>query len=845
MKTRMKSAILGAMLVIMLTTGFGYADLSDGLIAYYPFNGNANDESGNENNGIVMGATLTADRFGNADRAYYFEGWTYSNDEIRLSSEIPATTGDGSWSVWVNPDPSIHIGCVLGKNNLIVGYVICLYPDRFWVGAGTSTTQVNWPFDTLGMAEEWHHLLLRKSGSTLTLYVNGVSQGNRTMSRISPIASIGVGESYGQYFGGSIDEVRIYNRALSESEIAELAGIDLTSGLVGYWSFDDPGNLGCDYSGTGNHGSPVGGATPTSGVMGGAVHLNGSSYINVPDSPSLDLPGEARGTISAFIKVDPSSDQCGIVVKESSSSFPSTIAYEFTLRSDHMSMLVSDGSYTGWGSHYPASLADSAWHHVAATWVPDDIRLYIDGVLVFQGNLGNPIYAINNISDPVLIGAFRWNVWGQYRCMTGDMDEVRIYNRALSESEIGQLAGTAPPTPAEQIQEILDFVYESVASGTLVGVGPGKSAENRLVAVMNMLEEAWVLIEAEWFAQACHQLRDVLKKCDGQSPPEDLVSGPAAEELAGRINDLMDEICEDTMFAPAEVMTWVPPYVAQQCLKVVEEDFTSGCGPKDGLTRVGLQFWVPRADGTIKYADHERYTPTDADVDSWRSWCSSNGIKCLLCIYNNIGSWDWNLARSAFADTNNRARFVSALVSKMDNLDLDGIDVDLEGLDPAILASDRSAFDQFIHDLSVQVRALGKILTVDTFSLTANAPNINWWIDWVGDVDNIHSMGYDDLYEGGTDFQKYSNQQAIGYLSGYDRDVVLMGMPAWLSSWGTSSGRGTSALAHVQEVHYDLPEPTGIAIWSLQHLLPSEAPPESPWRDSALWCEIKELKGDD
>ena len=51
-----------------------FADLKDGLVAYYPFNGNANDESGNGNNGTVNGATLTTDRFGNTNKAYSFNG---------------------------------------------------------------------------------------------------------------------------------------------------------------------------------------------------------------------------------------------------------------------------------------------------------------------------------------------------------------------------------------------------------------------------------------------------------------------------------------------------------------------------------------------------------------------------------------------------------------------------------------------------------------------------------------------------------------------------------------------------------------------------------------------------
>ncbi len=66
MKTRMRNAMLGAMVVIMLTTEIGHADLSDGLTAYYPFNGNANDESGNGNHGTLEGdASVIWDEGGN------------------------------------------------------------------------------------------------------------------------------------------------------------------------------------------------------------------------------------------------------------------------------------------------------------------------------------------------------------------------------------------------------------------------------------------------------------------------------------------------------------------------------------------------------------------------------------------------------------------------------------------------------------------------------------------------------------------------------------------------------------------------------------------------------------
>jgi len=276
-----------------------------------------------------------------------------------------------------------------------------------------------------------------------------------------------------------------------------------------------------------------------------------------------------------------------------------------------------------------------------------------------------------------------------------------------------------------------------------------------------------------------------------------------------------------------EIMTWVPPYAISESQAAVQADF-GACDAKDGLTRIGLQFWLPNTDGTIKY--HPTHNPDDTDVAWWTNWGQANGIKILLTIYNNDGSWNWDLARSAFA--NNRATFVNALISEMERLNLDGIDLDLEGI--GNLDSDRAAFDQFVHDLWVELNARGKLLTINSFHYIWNAPNHNWWSDWVGEVDNIQAMGYDDLFEAGTSYQPYSFQQNAGYAAGYAGNLVLMGMPSWLASWGTSSGRGTSAQAHVQEVRYDLAEPTGIAIWDLQL---------SQWQDSTLWCEIAALKG--
>ena len=94
---------------------------TSGLVAYYPFNGNANDNSGNGNNGIVTNATLTTDRFGNANSAYNFNG--NSLITVTSSTTIQSISNNYSFSVWTkinafdNIDPSIGQFPIIDKDS--------------------------------------------------------------------------------------------------------------------------------------------------------------------------------------------------------------------------------------------------------------------------------------------------------------------------------------------------------------------------------------------------------------------------------------------------------------------------------------------------------------------------------------------------------------------------------------------------------------------------------------------------------------------------------------------------------------------------------------------------------
>ena len=102
-------------MVLTMTLTFGgaaFADLNDGLVAFYPFNGNADDESGNGHHGTVSDATLVPDRFGNLDSAYYFDG---VDDYISIENneDFQPGLGDYSVSVWVKFDnPLLQYGSI-------------------------------------------------------------------------------------------------------------------------------------------------------------------------------------------------------------------------------------------------------------------------------------------------------------------------------------------------------------------------------------------------------------------------------------------------------------------------------------------------------------------------------------------------------------------------------------------------------------------------------------------------------------------------------------------------------------------------------------------------------------
>ena len=215
--------ILILSLLVLGLNGIGQASLTDGLVAYYPFNGNANDESGYGNNGTVYGASLTTDRFGNQYNAYSF----VATESDTITTPLKPSN-IFSLSLWYYAASS-----QVNNAGIASTYNVASYYGIYYICMGTSGGV--WEairYDNNGIlampsssVNAWTHLVIVSNGSLIQVYKNGslVLSFTGTTTHADTLI-LGSSRFNGKYFTGSIDDVYVYNRAISASEIQELYG---------------------------------------------------------------------------------------------------------------------------------------------------------------------------------------------------------------------------------------------------------------------------------------------------------------------------------------------------------------------------------------------------------------------------------------------------------------------------------------------------------------------------------------------------------------------------------------------------------------------------------------------
>ncbi len=461
-----------------------------GMVSWWKGDGNANDHWDGNHGTLQNGATFAAGKVGLAFSLNGVNQYVSVPNDPSLNFG-PANKPGANFTIdaWIKADPSnqniiipiVDKRIVTGTN--ITGYTLFLYKGKLSLELADGTFYNYIPIIAPGLRDgNFHHVAVtvdRTKTNGIRFYVDGMPYGipptfnptNRpgSLSNAAPLL-IGAHATGLGFFKGLIDEVEIFNRALDQTEIQTIynagsAGkckpncIQPPLGMVAWWPGDGTAN---DFKDS-NDGTLKNGATFAAGKVGQAFSLDGvSQYVEVPSPLSFNSPSLNFGTgdfsIDAWIKTTNTSGRMAIVEK-----------MENGLDDGHgYTLYLNDGKLgffmTNWsigppialieGDDTTQNLADGIWHHVAVTVHPtsnlnNNGQLFINGIpvgkLINIGNTWNVGTTTPDNNHPLRIGASDSFFSGETNFFKGSIDEVEIFNRSLTDKEVGDIfnAGSA------------------------------------------------------------------------------------------------------------------------------------------------------------------------------------------------------------------------------------------------------------------------------------------------------------------------------------------------------------------------------------------------------------------
>lgn len=437
--------------------------------------GNLIDSSGNYT-GTPTGTTVVAGKFGNGRQ---FNG---TSDVVNTASFNPTQITMLAWTYFTKTDPGgYYAGPILSKDlsspnrNSVFYYewnsgVLRLRCDISL--NGTNVVQTSVIISASSFLNTWKLVTCTYDGSNTKIYANN-SLLTTSPSYSGSLASnsqawqIGARTTFSNsYYKGSLDEVRIYNRALSLTEITNI--YNTPSGPIGFWKMDESSWNGTagevkDYSGAANNGVRGGNATTASGIFGNAGTFDGSGdYVSVSNTSALK-PTNAI-TISEWVKFNSFTDSWQ--VHNSTNAF--SYNYGYIMREDTPSnkvgFWVGHGSANG-GVYSNTALTPGTWYHVVGVFDGSTYKIYLNGNLdnsaVATGSTINYTGASSNIYLGERLDGLQ--------STNGSLDEVRIYDRALSGTEISDLynAGASEFQNQTQVSNSSgNYTFTNLKSGT-------------------------------------------------------------------------------------------------------------------------------------------------------------------------------------------------------------------------------------------------------------------------------------------------------------------------------------------------------------------------------------------
>lgn len=332
--------------------------------------------------------------------------WVYFDTAIKNQTAQEYAVSQSDWATQTGF--SLHADQPFSDSILFRVFDGTTYSDAIYLSPGIG-------------AGEWHHVVGTYDSFNVKLYVDGQLQATTAFnSTLAPNTGSNLNFGYGQI--GRLQDVRLFNRAVTEHEIAQIYG------LVGHWKLDETsGSVASDSSGMQRDatlvGTPTLGTSTNSSALGTAVELNGSSdYVTTGSSLANDLDAF---TIAGWVRPDN--------VDAFTTLFGQYGVLEFGMYDTANRIRLWTGN--GYAFDYDNALTIGQWTHIAATGDGSQIKLYVDGVEATSVTQSATTYGSSSYN--FLIGAGAWAGYGDY--FDGTVDDVRLYNRAISPTEALQV----------------------------------------------------------------------------------------------------------------------------------------------------------------------------------------------------------------------------------------------------------------------------------------------------------------------------------------------------------------------------------------------------------------------
>jgi hypothetical protein len=415
---------------------------TEGLVAHYAFENDANDSSGNELHGTLVGDAkfaegpagygMALDLDGNGDYVDCGAPPQFDiTEQIAITYWIKVVAFDKGWNTVLSRGDSSWRSSRAGENN--------------FMEAAVSGTTGDWTYGVTPVDDEkWHHIGWIYDGTMNYMYVDGKLDASEESTGLINVTTYPLfignnSQNTDREWTGLIDEVMIYNRALSEAEVMYLAGKRATpvdpgsDGLVAYYAME---NNTDDSSGNELHGTIFGDPTFVEGPAGygTAMAFDGvDDYVDFGNDPLFDITEQV--TLALWVNTqDIGTGQDNPWLGKGDTSY----MIKGFRTGNQIEFFIYDG---GWNSSF-ADVGDSfngEWHHAAGTFDGEQFLIYVDGEL--ETTLGYEGVGIVPNTYNVAIGT---NTQASGRFSESIMDEAVIYNRALSAGEVRYLAGFRP-----------------------------------------------------------------------------------------------------------------------------------------------------------------------------------------------------------------------------------------------------------------------------------------------------------------------------------------------------------------------------------------------------------------